>query len=151
MAETHQKLDSLDRRIVNVLRSDGRISWRELAERIGLSLTPTLRRVRRLESAGIVRGYAAQIDDERLVNGMTVFVSVTMERQVEDILANFEATVATMPEVLGGFLMSGGADYLLQVVVTGLDHYQTLLAQLTRTKGVAHIQSSFALRHFARG
>lgn len=100
MAETHQKLDSLDRRIVNVLRSDGRISWRELAERIGLSLTPTLRRVRRLESAGIVRGYAAQIDDERLVNGMTVFVSVTMERQVEDILANFEATVADRKSVV---------------------------------------------------
>lgn len=148
MAETTHQLDTLDRGIVATLRKDGRISWRDLAERIGLSLTPTLRRVRRLEADGVIRGYAAQIDEERLVGGMTVFVSVTLERQIEDILANFEATVDEMPEVLGGFLMSGGADYLLQVVVRGLDHYQLLLGQLTRTRGVAHIQSSFALRNF---
>jgi Lrp/AsnC family leucine-responsive transcriptional regulator len=148
MVETIHKVDALDRAIVAALRKDGRISWRDLAERIGLSLTPTLRRVRRLEADGVIRGYAAQIDEERLVGGMTVFVSVTLERQVEDILVNFEATVGEMPEVLGGFLMSGGADYLLQVVVRGLDHYQLLLGQLTRTKGVAHIQSSFALRNF---
>jgi Lrp/AsnC family leucine-responsive transcriptional regulator len=148
LAETIHRLDTFDRAIVAALREDGRISWRDLAERIGLSLTPTLRRVRRLEADGVIRGYAAQIDEERLVGGMTVFVSVTLERQVEDILANFEATVGAMPEVLGGFLMSGGADYLLQVVVRGLDHYQLLLGQLTRTGGVAHIQSSFALRNF---
>lgn len=146
--EMNQELDRLDRAIVATLRKDGRVSWRDLSERIGLSLTPTLRRVRRLEADGVIRGYAAQIDEERLVGGMTVFVSVTLERQVEDILANFEATVGQLPEVLGGFLMSGGADYLLQVVVRGLDHYQLLLGQLTRTKGVAHIQSSFALRNF---
>ena len=148
LVELNSALDKFDRAIVAALRDDGRISWRDLAERIGLSLTPTLRRVRRLEADGVIRGYAAQIDEERLIGGMTVFVSVTLERQVEDILAEFEATVGAMPEVRGGFLMSGGADYLLQVVVRGLDHYQLLLRQLTRTKGVAHIQSSFALRSF---
>jgi Lrp/AsnC family leucine-responsive transcriptional regulator len=150
MAKSYQSLDSYNQRIVDELRGNGRISWRDLAEKIGLSLTPTLRRVRRLESDGVIRGYAAQIDEERLLGGMTIFVSVTLERQVEDVLVNFEATALDMPEVLGGFLMSGGADYLLQVVVRDLDHYQVLLGQLTRTRGVAHIQSSFALRTFAR-
>ncbi len=143
-------LDTYDRKIVAALIRDGRQSWRELAEEIGLTLTPTLRRVRRLEDSGIIQGYAARVDEKRLLGGMTVFVSVTLERQVEEVLSGFEDKVSTLPEVMGGFLMTGGADYLLHVIVRDLDHYQELLTELTKTRGIAHIQSSFALKTFVR-
>jgi Lrp/AsnC family leucine-responsive transcriptional regulator len=142
--------DSFDRKILAALTRDGRLSWRDLSSEIGLSLTPTVRRVRRLESEGYIQGYTAKIDEARLMGKMTVFVSVTLERQVDDALSVFETKVAAFPEVMGGFLMTGGADYLLHVVVRDLDHYQELLSVLTRTPGVAHIQSSFALKAFIR-
>lgn len=145
-----RELDKLDRRILAVVARDGRISWRDLAEEIGLSLTPTVRRVRRLEDTGIIRGYTAQLDEGALLGGMTVFVSVTLERQVENALVSFEAKAAELPEIMDGFLMTGGSDYLLHAIVRDLTHYQTLLAELTRIPGVAHIQSSFALKTFVR-
>lgn len=145
-----QDLDRSDRKILAALTRDGRLSWRELAEEIGLSLTPTLRRVRRLEEDEIIQGYGARVDERRLMGTMTAFVSVTLERQVEDVLSCFEQTVSDLPEVMGGFLMTGGADYLLHVIVRDLDHYQQLLTELTKTRGVAHIQSSFALKTFVR-
>lgn len=144
------ELDRYDRKIVAALIRDGRLSWRDLAEEIGLSLTPTLRRVRQLEQAGVITGYAARVDERRLMGAMTVFVSVTLERQVEEVLSGFEEKVEALPEVMGGFLMTGGADYLLHVIVRDLDHYQELLTELTKTRGVAHIQSSFALKTFVR-
>lgn len=142
--------DKQDRRILAALARDGRISWRDLAEEIGLSLTPTIRRVRKLEEAGIIRGYTAQLDEAVLLGSMTVFISVTLERQVEDVLVGFEAKAASLPEIMDGFLMTGGSDYLLHAIVRDLGHYQTLLTELTRTPGVAHIQSSFALKTFVR-
>lgn len=143
-------LDSFDLKILKGLTRDGRITWRDLAEDIGLSLTPTLRRVRRLEADGYIHGYTARVDEARLLGSMTVFVSVTLERQVENALSAFEDKVSSLPEVMGGFLMTGGADYLLHAVVENLDHYQKLLMELTRTPGIAHIQSSFALKTFVR-
>jgi Lrp/AsnC family transcriptional regulator, leucine-responsive regulatory protein len=143
-------LDNYDRKIVGALIRDGRQSWRELAEEIGLSLTPTLRRVRRLEESGIIQGYAARVDEGQLLGRMTAFVSVTLERQVEEVLSQFQEKVAALPEVMGGFLMTGGADFLLHVIVRDLDHYHELITELTKTRGVAHIQSSFALKTFVR-
>ncbi|WP_445376341.1 Lrp/AsnC family transcriptional regulator [Niveispirillum fermenti] len=141
-------LDNYDLKILRTLAQEGRMSWRDLAEKIGLSLTPTLRRVRRLEDEGYIRGYTANLDEKRLAGPMIVFVSVTVERQISDVLEVFETRVAQLPEVMGGYLMTGGADYLLRVVVRDLDHYQTLLEVLTRVPGVANIQSSFALKAF---
>jgi len=142
------ELDGYDYRILQELTQDGRLSWRDLADRIGLSLTPTLRRVRRLEETGFIMGYSANLDERRLAGAMIVFISVTLERQVEDALTVFETEVLKLPQVMSGFLMTGGADYLLRVVVPDLEHYQDLLGKLTRISGVAHIQSSFALKAF---
>ncbi|MFM9898021.1 Lrp/AsnC family transcriptional regulator [Sphingorhabdus sp.] len=142
------QLDLYDRKILRKLAEDGRITWRELAETIGLSLTPTLRRVRMLEASGMISGYHAHLDEERLAGSMTVFISVTLERQVRDVLENFEDHVAKLPEVMSGFLMTGGSDYLLRAVVRNLAHYRDLLNNLTIVEGVAHIQSSFALKAF---
>ena len=140
-------LDSYDRRILRTLSSEGRISWRDLAELIGLSMTPTVRRVRRLEELGLIEGYSARLNEERLIGSISVFVNVTLERQTEATLGVFEAEVVKSPNVLSCFLMTGGADYLLRVVVKDLNDYQRFVMEvLTRIPGVAHIKSSFALR-----
>jgi DNA-binding Lrp family transcriptional regulator len=137
----------MDHRILQLLAAEGRVSWRELAQRVGLSLTPTLRRVRRLEAAGYISGYTARFDETRLGGGISVFISVTLERQTEEKLKVFEERIARVPEVMSCFLMTGGADYLLRVLVTDLASYQQfLLNTLTRIPGVAHIQSSFAIK-----
>jgi DNA-binding Lrp family transcriptional regulator len=137
----------MDHRILQLLAAEGRVSWRELAQRVGLSLTPTLRRVRRLEAAGYISGYTARFDETRLGGGISVFISVTLERQTEEKLKVFEERIARVPEVMSCFRMTGGADYLLRVLVTDLASYQQfLLNTLTRIPGVAHIQSSFAIK-----
>ncbi len=141
-------LDAYDRRILRRLGEEGRITWRDLADQIGLSLTPTVRRVRLLEEHGYVTGYFARLDEKLLIGSISVFVSVTLERQTRDALVRFEAIVSALPEVMSGFQMSGGADYLLRVVVRDLDHYRDLLEVMTGIEEVAHLQSSFALKAF---
>lgn len=140
-------LDRFDLKILTILAEDGRISWRDLAARIGLSLTPTLRRVRRLEAAGYVLGYSARLAEDRLGATISVYVSVTLAVQTEEAIRLFEQEIVKAPEVMSCFLMTGGADYMLRVVTPDLPAYQAfLMNSLTRIPGVAHIQSSFALR-----
>jgi len=140
-------LDRIDIQILKALAADGRLSWRDLAERIGLSLTPTTRRVKRLEEDGYIQGYVAQLDEARLAGAMNVFVSVALEKQSEKNIARFEAEISLAPEVMSCFLMTGESDYNLRVVVADLDAYhQFLIRSLTRIPGVAHIKSSFALK-----
>ncbi|MGE4371995.1 MAG: Lrp/AsnC family transcriptional regulator [Xanthobacter sp.] len=145
-----RELDQFDLRILQVLSDEGRISWRELADRIGLSFSPTLRRVHRMEEEGTIRGYMVDIDERRILGAMTVFIHVTLERQVKEILDHFEAEVAQMPEVIGGFLISGSTDYMLHATVRDLPHYQATLDYLTTLPGVARIQSNFAVKTFVR-
>jgi Lrp/AsnC family leucine-responsive transcriptional regulator len=140
-------LDSYDEKILKRLAEDGRVSWRDLAESIGLSATPTLRRVRRLEDEGYILGYGARLDEAKLGAGISVFVSVTLSAQTEDAIQRFEKVIMRSPEVMSCFLMTGDADYLLRVVVPNLEAFQTfLMSRLTRVLGVAHIKSSFALK-----
>ena len=147
--------DTLDRFDVQILRSlsgDGRMSLQDLSERIGLSTTPTARRVRRLEKAGIITGYAALIDETALGFDVSVFVSVQLERQVDDALATFEAAVREFPEVVDCWLMTGDRDYLLRIATTGLKEFEEfLVGRLTRVPGVASIQSSIPLRRVKQG
>ncbi len=140
-------IDRTDAKILQLLAREGRISWRDLAERVGLSLTPTLRRVRRLEESGLITGYGARFDEERLGLGITMFISVTLDRQIEETLKVFERRIADVPEVMSCHLMTGEADYLLRVVVADLATYQRfMLDVLTRIPGVSHIQSSLAIK-----
>jgi Lrp/AsnC family leucine-responsive transcriptional regulator len=143
----HKGFDRIDRQILAVLAEEGRISWRELADRVGLSLTPTLRRVRRLEDEGYITGYAACLDEVRLAGSFSVFVAVTLDRQSEEALDAFESRIAEAPEVMSCFLMSGAYDYLLRIVARDLTSYQAFMTGfLTRVPGVTRIQSSFALK-----
>lgn len=143
---TEIELDALDLKIMRCLSQDGRMTWRDLAEQIGLSLTPTLRRVRLLEEAGYIKGYFASLDEKRLAGSIIIFISITLEMQKRSSLSIFEDEVSQLPEVMSGFLMTGGADYLLRAVVRDMDHCRALLDTLTSIDGVAHIQSSFALK-----
>jgi DNA-binding Lrp family transcriptional regulator len=141
------RVDRVDTKILHALAQDGRMSWRDLAERIGLSLTPTLRRVRRLEEAGIISGYSARFDEQRLGFGITMYVMVTLERQTEETLKVFERRVADVPEIMSCYLMTGEADYILRIVVADLQSYQRfMLDVLTRIPGVSRIQSALAIK-----
>ncbi len=145
-------IDRFDIQILRELSRDGRISLLDLSERIGLSTTPTARRVRRLEKDGIITGYSALIDEAALGFDVSVFVSVQLERQVDDALARFEAAVREFPEVVDCWLMTGDRDYMLRIATTGLKEFEEfLVGRLTRVPGVASIQSSIPLRRVKQG
>jgi Lrp/AsnC family transcriptional regulator, leucine-responsive regulatory protein len=139
-------LDALDRKILDQLQSDGRISVAELAAKVGLSPSPCLRRVRNLEKSGIISRYAAVLDQRAVGLPVSVFVSIKLEKPVEQALERFAKTIARWPEVLECYLMTGPRDYWLRVVVPDLESYENFLKQkLTRAEGIASIESSFAL------
>ncbi len=141
------KLDSIDRRILSVLQERARISNADLAREVGLSPSPCLRRVRELEELGVIRRYATLLDPGAVGLPVSVFVNVTLERQIESALELFEAAVVERPEVMECYLMTGDADYLLRVVVADLAAYERFLVDyLTRVPGIASIKSSFALK-----
>ena len=141
------KLDRIDRRILELLQEDGRQPNNELAERVGLSPSPCLRRVKALEEAGVISRYVALVDPASVDLPVNIFVSVSLDRQVEERIDAFEAAVMDRPEVLECYLMTGDADYLLRVVVPDLASYERFLKEhLTRVPGVASIRSSFALK-----
>ncbi|MFT4571552.1 MAG: Lrp/AsnC family leucine-responsive transcriptional regulator [Candidatus Binatia bacterium] len=140
-------LDEIDRQILAELQDNARISNVDLATRVGLSASPCLRRVRDLEESGVIRRYATLVDPAALGLGVSVFVQVSLERQVEIGLDSFEKLVLARPEVLECYLMTGDADYLLRVVVPDVAAFERfLLDHLTKVPGVASIKSSFALK-----
>lgn len=139
-------LDAIDRRILDRLQEDGRVSNVELANDVGISSSPCWRRVRELEKRGVISGYVALVDAAAVGLPVSVFVQVTLERQIEAALETFEAAVKARPEVMECYLMTGDADYLLRVVVSDLPTYEAFLKDhLTRIPGIANIKSSFAL------
>jgi Lrp/AsnC family transcriptional regulator, leucine-responsive regulatory protein len=149
--DTPAELDSYDMKILRLLTAQGRMTWRDLSDAIGLSLTPTLRRVRRLETEGYIQGYSALVDERKMVGALGAFASVSLERQSEDAIAVFEARIQEVPEVTSCFQITGDFDYIVRIVVRDLDHYQATLAQLTRIPMVSRIHSSFVLKSVVRG
>ncbi len=139
-------LDAIDRRILAALQANGRLTATELSERVGLTTSPCLRRIRRLEEAGVITGYSTVVDQTKVGLPVSVFVSIKLERQHEDTMQRFETAVRRWPEVVECYLMTGTRDYLLRVVARDLNDYERFLKQtLTRLDGVASIESSFAL------
>ena len=139
-------LDGIDRKILDILQADGRTTVQALADQVGLSHSPCLRRVRMLEAAGVIRGYVAVIEQTQVGLPVSIFISIKLERQREEDLDRFAAAVARWPEVMECYLMTGTRDYLLRVVCADLQAYERFLkGQLTRLDGIASIESSFAL------
>ena len=146
----NKSLDAIDRQILENLQNDARMRNVELAEKVGLSPSPCLRRVGNLEETGVIRGYATLVDAEAVGLPVSVFVSVTLEKQIEKALEKFEKEIRARPEVMECYLMTGEADYLLRVVTADLGAYERFLIEhLTRIPGVASIKSSFALKQVA--
>ena len=128
------------------LQRDGRLSNADLAEQVGLSSSPCWRRVKALEEAGVIKGYAAQLDAKSVGLSVNVFMSVSLSTQVEKALQAFERAAAARPEVMECYLMTGDSDYLLRVVVPDLEAYERFVMDFTKIVGIAQIRSSFALR-----
>jgi len=140
-------LDDIDLRILGRLQEEARISNVELADEIGLSPAPCLRRVRELEEAGIIRKYVTLLEPSAVNLGVTVFVQISLDLQLEGRLEIFEQAIMQRPEVLECYLMTGDADYLVRVVVPDVPAYERFLRDfLTRIESVAGIKSSFALK-----
>lgn len=140
-------LDTIDRRILQVLQADAKVTNAELARRVGLSPSPCLSRVRALERAGVIARHVTLLDPLKVGLGVSVFIQVSLEQQTERSLAAFQAAIAACPEVLECYLMTGDADYLLRVVVADVPALERFIVErLTKVRGVASIRSSFALK-----
>lgn len=147
--QKHQ-IDTLDRKILTALQQDGRLSNVQLAEKVGLSESACLRRVKLLEKSGIIDRYVMLIDQAAIGKPMTVFVRVTLEGQQREKLQQFEAEIGQVKDVLECYLMSGDSDYLLQIIVRDNEDYMRIHNRLTSLPGVLRVQSSFALRTVIR-
>lgn len=146
--EHTMKTDGYDKRILALLQEDGRMTNQDLADRVGLSPSPCLRRVRTLEESGLIKGYRAVLDAEALGLRLTAIVRVSMDRHTQDRFAEFERVVRGMPQVTECLMITGDeADYLLKAVVADMDDYRVLLLDgITKIKGVTGVRSSFVLR-----
>lgn len=140
-------LDATDRRILNVLQKEGRITNADLSERVNLSPSACHRRTQRLEEEGYIAAFVALLDSRKLGRATTVFVEITLEGQAEELLDAFEREVARIPDILECHLMAGSADYLLKIMVEDTEDFARIHRQfLSRLPGVRQMQSSFALR-----
>lgn len=147
MSKSEFKLDEIDYAVLRNLQEHARISNVELADRVGLSPAPCLRRVQALERAGVIKKYVALLNPSAVAREVTVFVQISLDLQVGGRLDSFEQQIMQRPEVLECYLMTGDSDYLLRVVVPDVAAYERFLKEaLTRVDGVVGIKSSFALR-----
>jgi DNA-binding Lrp family transcriptional regulator len=141
------RLDSTDWEILGLLQTDARMSNVELAKAVGLSPSPCLHRVRALEQAGYISRYVTLLDALRVGLKVSVFIHVTLERQIESALERFETAIRGRPEVMECYLMTGDADYLIRVVVADIQVLEEFILKfLTKLSGVGNIRSSFALK-----
>ena len=144
-------LDMMDRKILSALRSDGRLTMSELAEKVGLSQSPCWTRVKRLEACGAIESYVAVLDHKIIGVPNVVFVEVTLDRHDEKMLEQFGTALAEIPEIIEAHLVTGDYDYLVKVAVAGTEHYERFLREsLYRIPGIRHSRSTFALRSLKR-
>lgn len=141
------ELDAIDARIIDRLRENARISNADLASVVGLSPSACHRRLRLLESRGVIRGYTVVLDQRAAKQGTVVFVQIALERQTDDCLARFEQAARRCPEIRECYLMTGASDYQLQIVVEDMREYERIHRDvLSALPGVARIQSNLTIR-----
>jgi Lrp/AsnC family leucine-responsive transcriptional regulator len=146
VASAKTELTSIDRRILRALQEDGRMTIQAIADRVGLSASPCLRRIRQMEDAGIISGYSAVVEQKSVGLPVSVFISIKLERQRAEELDRFGDAIAGWPEVMECYLMTGQFDFLLRVVCADLAAYEQFLRlKLTQVAGVSSIESSFSL------
>ena len=144
-------MDYIEYKLLNSLQKNARLTNLELAKQVGLSASPCLRRVKSLEESGVITGYSAIINQNKVNLSVNVFVQVSLERQSEERLQVFEEKIMEYREVMEAYLMTGEADYLLRIVVKDLQAYEKFLKDnLTKIKGIASIRSYFSLKQVTR-
>lgn len=142
-------IDEFDRKILKELQKDARLKNTELSQRVGLSPTPCWRRVKRMEDAGIIENYVTIVNSNALGLSVCVFVNVTLGKHGEDSVKKFAEMVTLIPEVLDCYLMTGDSDYLLRVVVSGVEDFERFLNErLFPLDSIDHVKSSFALKQY---
>lgn len=141
------KLDAVDRRILSNLQDDGRMTNVELANRAGITAPPCLRRVRTLETSGVIRGYHADLDPDSLGYSIIVFALVSLKSQAEADLQSFERHVEELPEIRECYMLNGEIDFVLKIVATDLQAFQRFLtSKLTPAPNVASVKTSLVIR-----
>ncbi|MFT2098524.1 Lrp/AsnC family transcriptional regulator [Marinomonas sp. 2405UD66-6] len=140
------KIDSTDNQILTHLQNDGRLSNVELAEHIHLSASPCLRRVKQLENAGVIKHYRAALERKKVGLSMTVFIEVGLNNHTSEASEDFEKSVMNLPNVISAYLVSGHADYRLEVVAKDLTDYEGILKTIQNLPHVKDIHSNFAIR-----
>lgn len=144
-------MDAIDKKIIHALQQDARLTNQDLADKIGLSPSPCLRRVRKLEAEGILAGYTALVDQEKFGFPINVFVNIRLEKPSATTISDFETAIGKIDEVVECYLMTGSRDYLLRVVSQDLKSYEALVRdRLTSIPGVLSLESSFAFGQVKR-
>lgn len=142
-----KNMDEIDRRILRTLQKNGRIQNVELAEKVGLSPSPCLRRVNALEESGVIERYVALLDASKLGVGLTVFVRIWLTSQDATTIDHFTAEVLRLPQVVECHLMAGDCDFLLRVVAADLDAYRKFQGEhLVRIKGVQNVKTEIPMQ-----
>lgn len=146
------KIDRIDQKILKILQSDGRISNQELAEKVGLSPSPCLRRLKALEESGIIQGYHASLDAKALGFTLCALIHISMDKHTPERFEHFESEIDKIPEIVECLLITGQqADFCLKAYVRDMDDYQELLLKhITRIEGVSGVHTSFILRQSQR-
>jgi len=139
-------LDRIDYRLLHFIQNDARMTNSELAERVGLSPSPCLRRVKSLENAGIIKRYVGIVDASAVGLPISAFVNISLHSQDRDGLEAFQSRVRTYGEVMECYLMTGSSDFLMRVVVPDLESYERFIDKLTRIPGISNIRTNFALK-----
>ncbi len=140
-------MDALDRKILKVLQADARASLQQIGQAVGLSASPCWERIRKMELSGVIEGYTVRLNAQALDLADTVLVQLTLDSHTDNTLEKFGEVLATIPEVIEAYLVSGEYDYLLRVAVKDTRDYERLLREkLYKIKGIRHSKSSFVLR-----
>jgi Lrp/AsnC family transcriptional regulator, leucine-responsive regulatory protein len=141
-----EKLDSIDKRILNILQEDSRTNTKEIADTVGLSLTPTYERIKRLEKSGIINRYVAIADKKQLGISFTAFCSVRLQLHSKNLIKKFEEDIKKISEVMECYHMAGNFDYLLKIEATDMKHYQEFISnKLAALNNISNVQSSFVM------
>lgn len=142
-----EKLDAIDKKIIRILQKDCSLHKKEIADQVGLSLTATYERIKRLEKSGVIEGYTAQINKEKVGKNLVAFCTVSLQLHSKPLLENFEAHISTIPEVIECFHTTGSYDYLLKIIVEDMKEYQNVLInKLSVIDNISLVQSSFVMK-----
>ncbi|MET4139972.1 Lrp/AsnC family transcriptional regulator [Pedobacter sp. UYP1] len=141
-----ETFDAIDKKILKVLQADARLNTKQIAGKIGLTVTPTYERLKKIEQSGVVKEYVALLDREKIGKTIVAFINVSLQLHSKPLINVFERAIVKVPEVMECFHVAGNFDYLLKVVVKDMNSYQNFLSnKLATIENIAHVQSSFVM------